>query len=86
MGRHNSDFESWLFDLYIDVDLKNPQRGPTPVGQIRNAFDTKYIAVAFAYGALAPTAPSARWASRRRLGSRREWDSKVKVKAKVKVK
>jgi hypothetical protein len=31
------------------------QRGPTPVGQIRNAFDTKYIAVAFAYGALAPS-------------------------------
>ena len=26
MGRHNSDFESWLFDLYIDVDLENPQR------------------------------------------------------------
>ena len=31
------------------------QRGPTPVGQIRNAFDTKYIAVAFPYGALAPS-------------------------------
>jgi putative endopeptidase len=33
MGRNNSDFEGTLFNLFIDVDLKNPKRYAVYIGQ-----------------------------------------------------